>query len=67
MNPKGAAMASDVEALASWISFGLRRGFLRPLEVHGFADGPHPSKRSLTMSPALIEALAARPDGEEPQ
>lgn len=47
----------DLACVAAWIRYGLNRGLLRPLEVHGYADGPRPSTRSLTMSPALIEAL----------
>lgn len=46
-----------VATLAAWMAWGLQQGFLRPLEVHGFADGPRPSKRSLTMHPDLIEAM----------
>jgi hypothetical protein len=58
-------MSDDLACMASWIKWGIDRGFLRPTEVHGYADGPRPSKRSLTMSPPLIEAPAARPPMEE--
>ena len=47
-----------VEAVAEWIAFGLQRGFLVRTEVHGFAGGPRPSKKSLTMKPVLIDAVA---------
>lgn len=48
---------TDIECMAAWLRWGIKRGFLRPLEVHGFPGGPRPSKKSLTMSPALIEAI----------
>ena len=61
MNPKGATTVSeDVACMAAWIAWGLQRGFLTPLEVHGGAK-PRPSKRSLTVSPELIAALNAGP------
>lgn len=53
-------MSDDVECMASWIAWGLQRGFLTPLQVHGGRE-PRPSKRSLTMSPDLIAALANTP------
>lgn len=49
---------TELECMVAWLRWGISRGFLRPLEVHGFPGGPRPSKRSLTMSPALIEAMA---------
>ena len=72
MRGNAANEADDaVTCLASWIAFGLQRGLLTPTEVHyGVPPRTKPSKRNLTMSPALVAALAASlgaPDrGENP-